>query len=150
MNEFTATPLFVVFAIVLILESLKSLFLGTVTAIKRGELKQFLNKEDADWLGGESLAIDHPDSARIFRAHRNNIENLLPFAILGLLYVSIGGDRYMGIGYFVTFFVGRVGHTYAYLNARPMLRRNMYTLGWLSLIALSVHLLVVLVMGYVY
>lgn len=147
MYEFATTPLFTIFAIALILESLKTLILGTVTAAKRGNNKRFLNKEDADWLGGESQDIDHPDSARIFRAHRNNIENLVPFAILGFLYLMVDGNQYLGIGYFTLFFIGRIGHTYAYLSARAMFRRNMYVLAWFPLVAISVHLLVIILSG---
>ena len=42
------TPLFSVFAAVLVVETLNALFLGTPTALTRHRLKQYINKEDAD------------------------------------------------------------------------------------------------------
>ena len=145
MDDFISTPLLTIFSIVVIAESLKTLFLGTVGAFKRGQKLIFINQEDANWLGGKTVSHDLADpSARICRAHRNNLENLIPFFILGFLYLLIGAHSYAGIAYFLLFFIGRIGHTYAYLNARPMLRRNMYSLAWLSMIAIAVHTLIVL------
>ncbi len=147
MNEILTTPLFVVFTTVLVVETLKTLFLGTATALTRGKLQKFINQEDADWLGGEAVEIDHPDAARVFRAQRNNLENLLPFFIAGCLYLVSGANALVGIGYFVAFFVGRTLHTYAYLGKRAMMRRNVYSLAWLAIIAMSLHAGFVIVRG---
>lgn len=145
MEHLVYTPLFALFAIVLILETVKTLFLGTATAVARGRLKTFINQEDADWLGGDAVAVDHPDAARIFRAQRNSLENLLPFLIAGGLYLLSGANAVTGMGYFVAFFVGRTLHTYAYLGKRAMMRRNAYSLAWLAVIAMSVHAGIVIV-----
>ncbi len=147
MNEILTTPLFVVFTAVLVVETLKTLFLGTATALRRRRLGKFINQEDADLLGGEAVEIDHPDAARIFRAQRNKLENLLPFFISGCLYLVSGANALVGIGYFVAFSVGRTLHTYAYLGRRAMMRRNMYSLGWLAIIAMSLHAGFVIVRG---
>ncbi len=147
MNEILTTPLFVVFTTILVVETLKTLFLGTATALTRGKLQKFINQEDADWLGGEAVEIDHPDAARVFRAQRNNLENLLPFFIAGCLYLVSGANALVGIGYFVAFFVGRTLHTYAYLGKRAMMRRNVYSLAWLAIIAMSLHAGFVIVRG---
>ncbi len=147
MDNAMNTPLFAVFTVVLVLETLKTLFLGTATALMRGKLQKFINQEDADWLGGEAVEIDHPDAARVFRAQRNNLENLLPFFIAGCLYLVSGANALVGIGYFVAFFVGRTLHTYAYLGKRAMMRRNVYSLAWLAIIAMSLHAGFVIVRG---
>lgn len=147
MNDVLHTPLFAVFTVVLVLEILKTLFLGTATALTRGRLQKFINKEDADWLGGEAVEFDHPDAARVFRAQRNNLENLLPFFIAGCLYLLSGANTLVGMGYFVAFFIGRTLHTYAYLGERAMLRRNTYSLAWLAIIAMSLHAGFVILLG---
>jgi len=147
MNDILSTQLFSVFALVLIAETLKTLFLGTATAASRLGPKQFLNPEDADWLGGEAVAVDHPTPARLMRAHRNNLENLLPFFIVSSLYVFLNANATAGIVYFATFFLGRLAHTYAYLSKKPMLRRNTYTLAWFAIIVIAVHAAVVIVSG---
>lgn len=131
--------LFVVFGITVILLSLKALFLGTATAATRGRLKSFLNSEDAEWLGGVHANPDPEAVARLGRAHRNDLENLLPFFICGLLYVLAGGQALAGYIYCGVFLVARVFHTFAYLGARPMLRRNAYTFAFLVIVILGVH-----------
>lgn len=147
MENFIDTPLFAPFAMVLLLESLKTLCLGTATALMRGKVGKFINQEDADWLGGEAVLTDHPDAARVFRAQRNNLENLLPFLIAGGMYIASGANQPVGLGYILTFFAGRTLHTFAYLNKRAALRRSAYTLAWLSTIAMSIHAGFVIVRG---
>lgn len=73
------------YGIVVFLLVAKAQLLGAATAATRGKLKQFVNKEDADWLGGAHLDCDSDEVQRIFRAHRNDLEALLPFAIVGSL-----------------------------------------------------------------
>lgn len=135
MDEALNSPMFAVFTVVLVLETLKTLFLGTATAYSRLAPKQFLNQEDADWLGGKAVTVGHPTTARLMRAHRNNIENLLPFFIFGCLYVVSGASAMAGMIYFVAFLIARSAHTFAYLTKRPMLRRNMYSMAWLAILA---------------
>jgi microsomal prostaglandin-E synthase 1 len=131
--------LFVIFGTTAILLSLKALFLGAATAAARGKLKSFLNAEDAAWLGGVHKNPDPEVVARWGRAHRNDLENLLPFFICGLLYVLSEGPAIAGYVYCGAFLIGRVLHTGAYLGARPMLRRNAYTLGFLTIAIMGVH-----------
>jgi uncharacterized MAPEG superfamily protein len=139
MNDILSTQLFSVYALVLIAEALKTLFLGTATSVSRLGPMQFLNQEDADWLGGEAVSADHPTPARLMRAHRNSLENLLPFFIVSSLYVLSNANALAGIIYFITFFVARLMHTYAYLSKKPMLRRNTYSFAWLATILTGVH-----------
>lgn len=147
MIELINSPLFAVFAAVLIAETLKTLALGTATAYSRLDPKQFLNQEDADWLGGKAVAVDHPTPARLMRAHRNNLENLLPFAILGGLFLISGANAIAGALYFGSFFLARSAHTFAYLSKRPALRRNMYSLAWLSMVVMAIHAAVVILLA---
>lgn len=131
--------LLMVFGITTILLSLKALFLGAATAATRGKLQSFLNSEDAEWLGGAHVNADPEAVARLGRAHRNDLENLLPFFVCGLLYVLAGGQAFAGYVYCGIFLVSRMVHTVAYLRARPMLRRNAYTLAFLVIVSLGVH-----------
>jgi uncharacterized MAPEG superfamily protein len=131
--------LFAVFALTAIILSLKALFLGAATAATRGRLKSFLNAEDAAWLSGAHVDPDPEIVARIGRAHRNDLENLLLFAVCGLVYVLAGGSALAGFIYCGAFLVARTLHTIAYLGRRPMLRRNAYTVGFLVIVAMSLH-----------
>jgi uncharacterized MAPEG superfamily protein len=86
-----------------------------------------------------------PIVARIGRAHRNDLENLVLFAIAGGLYVATGGPRLAGFAYCGLFLLARLLHTFAYLVGRPMSRRNAYTLGFLVIVVISLHTPVVLI-----
>jgi uncharacterized MAPEG superfamily protein len=131
--------LFAVFGLTTILLSLKALVLGAATAATRGQIKSFLNAEDAVWLGGNHVSPDPEAVARIGRAQRNDLENLVPFFACGLLYVLVDGSAVAGYLYCGLFLIGRILHTAAYLGCRPMLRRNAYTLGFLVIIAIGLH-----------
>ncbi len=138
------TPLLTVFGLVTLALGLKALLLGAATAATRGRLKQFLNAEDAAWLKGAHVDPDPEAVARIGRAHRNDIENLVLFAIAGGLYVAVGASPLAGLVYCGLFLLARALHTFAYLTARPLLRRNTYTLGFLVIAVMSVHAAVAL------
>lgn len=128
-----------IFGATTILLSLKALLLGTMTAATRGKIKSFINVEDAAWLGGAHVASDPEAVARLGRAHRNDLENLLPFFVCGLLYVLSGGQALAGYIYCGVFLFSRILHTIAYLAARPMLRRNAYTFGFLVIATTGAH-----------
>jgi uncharacterized MAPEG superfamily protein len=73
------------------------------------------------------------------------LENLLLFTIAGGLYVAADGSWLAGLGYCGLFLLARLLHTVAYLTARPLLRRNAYTLGFLVIVTMSVHAAVALI-----
>ncbi|MEQ1725079.1 MAG: MAPEG family protein [Sphingopyxis sp.] len=127
-----------IFAVTLTVLALKAHFLGMATAAQRGRLKTFINAEDAAWLNGVHAA-DPESVSRIGRCHRNDLENLTLFAIAGGLFLALGGGAIAALVYCSSFAIARVLHTVAYLSARPLLRRNTYTLGFLAIFALSVH-----------
>jgi uncharacterized MAPEG superfamily protein len=134
------TPaLFAAFAVVCTLLVLKAQILGAATAATRGKLKKFLNAEDAAWLGGTHVSPDDESVQRIFRTHRNDLENLLPFFISGWLYTVSGGPLMLGEVYFAAFLLARYAYSFAYLTQKPRLRRDTYTIGWLVTIVMGVH-----------
>jgi hypothetical protein len=70
--------LFAFFTTVCTLLVLKAQILGASTAAMRGKLKKFLNP-------------DNERVQRIFRTHRNDLENVLPFFISRSLFLASGG-----------------------------------------------------------
>jgi uncharacterized MAPEG superfamily protein len=123
----------------------KAQVLGAATAAMRGKLKRFINKEDADWLAGHHVDVDDPAVQRIFRAHRNDLEALVPFMIVGALYVWSGASPSVGIAYFTAFLMARFAHTFAYVGGHARMRRNMFTIAWLLNFIIGIHALAVLV-----
>lgn len=142
MSNITSSPLLPLFAIACVLLLLKAQALAAATASMRGNLKKFVNPEDAVWLGGRHVDVDDERVQRIFRAHRNDLENFLPFFAAGLLYLASGASTIAGAAYFLLFLVARFLHTFAYLNAMARARRNSFTLGWLTTIAIMVHMVI--------
>ena len=139
MSSLSGSALLAVFAVVCALLVLKAQVLGAATAATRGRLKKFINPEDAVWLGGEHVNPDDERVQRIFRAHRNDLENLLPFFVGGTLYILGGAATTAGAAYFGVFLLARYAHTFAYLKHKARLRRDAFTLGWLVTIAMSIH-----------
>lgn len=135
---------FLPFAATLVFLCLKALLLGTATAAMRGKHKRFINAEDAVWLGGEAVGLDADPGARIGRSHRNDLENLLLFAVLASMYLALGGPAVAAWIYSGVFLFARFGHTLAYLASRPALRRNCYMLGFFVILALAAHCLLML------
>lgn len=139
MSSLSGSALLAVFAVVCALLVLKAQVLGAVTAATRGRLKKFINPEDAVWLGGEHANPDDERVQRIFRAHRNDLENLLPFFVGGTIYILSGAATTAGAAYFGVFLLARYAHTFAYLKQKARLRRDAFTLGWLVTIVMSIH-----------
>ena len=139
MFSLSGSALLAVFAVVCALLVLKAQVLGAATAATRGRLKKFINPEDAVWLGGERVNPDDERVQRIFRAHRNDLENLLPFFVGGTLYILSGAATIAGAAYFGVFLLARYAHTFAYLKQKARLRRDAFTLGWLVTIVISLH-----------
>ena len=130
---------FLPLALGLVLLCLKALMLGMATAAMRGRHKRFINPEDAAWLSGEAVGLGDDPGARIGRAHRNDLENLLIFFILASIYLVRGGPPVAAWMYTGTFLLARFVHTLAYLTATPALRRNSYAVAFFTLLALAVH-----------
>jgi uncharacterized MAPEG superfamily protein len=131
--------LFATFTVICSLSVLKVQVLGVATAITRGKLKRFLNPEDAAWLGGECQNPDDERVQRIFRAHRNDLENLLPFFISGSLFLCSGGSLGFGLAYYGLYLFSRLFHSFAYLQQRARMRRDAYSVGWLVTIVMGLH-----------
>jgi glutathione S-transferase len=138
-TETTSSVLLGVFATVLVLLAFKAQLLAAATAAARGRLGKFINEEDAAWLGGVHANPDDERVQRIFRSHRNDLEALLPFFIVGGVYLASGASRAVGVAYCIVFLLARFTHTVAYLRRRPRLRRDAFTAAWLTNFAMGAH-----------
>lgn len=101
-----------------------------------------------DHADGNAPAAEHPDLARAHRAHRNDLENIPAFLVLGLVAVLVGvpvTGLWICFGLFVA---ARIAHSYFYLSAIQPWRSRSYGIGLLATLALVVLVLVrVLPMG---
>ncbi|KRF82510.1 microsomal glutathione S-transferase 1 isoform X2 [Drosophila virilis] len=92
---------------------IKMLAMSLLTAIQRFKTKTFANQED---LMSPKLKVkfDDPNVERVRRAHRNDLENILPFFIIGLLYTLTNPSAFLAINLFRAVGISRIAHTLVY------------------------------------
>ncbi|KAG5830859.1 hypothetical protein ANANG_G00315020 [Anguilla anguilla] len=111
---------------------LKMMLMSPITAYFRFTRKAFANPEDTG-LGKSAeekkkILRTDPDVERARRCHQNDLENILPFVLIGLLYSLTGPDLHSALLYFRVFVGSRFLHTVAYLAPLPQPSR---ALSWM-------------------
>ena len=134
---------FNVYLICVVALTFNLLFLAGWTGVRRSQAKTFVNPEDAKALKGTLAEREVDTVERVQAAHRNALENIPIFAILGLLYVMTGASKTGALAYFVTFTVARWLHSIMYLRALQPFRTIMFAIGTLVIVGLSIQLLLV-------
>ncbi|XP_019400039.1 PREDICTED: microsomal glutathione S-transferase 1 [Crocodylus porosus] len=111
---------------------LKMMLMSLITIYFRMTRKAFSNPEDITALGNSEASKKYlqtdPDVERVRRCHLNDIENIVPFIGIGLLYALSGPDLSTALLHFRIFAVARIFHTIAYLTPLPQPSRG---LSWL-------------------
>lgn len=138
-----ADPLFKIYALSACILSLQMLFLGGLTAGKRAKHGGYMNPEDhkVSFKGARLIeGAEHPEVARIQRAHRNLLESLPLFLGLGMIAVfagvsPLGGQICVGV-----FTVARVLHSIVYIRELQPWRTMFYALGAFALLGLVVEI----------
>jgi microsomal prostaglandin-E synthase 1 len=119
------------------------MFAATIlTATTRAQVKQFLNPEDAGMSGGVGVMEEHPDVQRILRLHRNDLENILPFFTVALIFVLMGVSAFGAQVYFYTFTGARIVHTITYLAKLQPWRTVAFAVGALCMVGMLVQILI--------
>jgi glutathione S-transferase len=101
--------------------TLKMLVMSFLTARQRFANGVFISSEDIkghekEYKAGQGLSAD---IERVRRAHQNDIENIVPFAILGFLYIFTNPAYSTALFCFRLFAGARILHTLVYLLAVP-------------------------------
>ncbi|MCC6557788.1 MAG: MAPEG family protein [Polyangiaceae bacterium] len=138
MTGLAADPLFKIYAICCIVLCLVIQFLSGYTGAVRTRHKSFANPEDGKEDPAKPPAQDHPEVARVIRAHRNALENIPMFFALGLVHVLLGASLLGGQIAFIAFTAARVLHAFFHLKAIQPFRSISYGIGVLSLAAMMV------------
>jgi prostaglandin-E synthase 1 len=135
-------PGFKLYAVCAIILVLKMNAVGIYTGVTRSRLKVAMNPEDAARFGAQVAATEHPEVERVLRAHRNDVENIPTFLILGLIAI-LAGAPVLGLQIcFIAFTVARVAHSVAYLKALQPWRSVSFGMGQLSALSLMVMILI--------
>ena len=98
------------------------------------------NAEDAAQRGSELVTTEPEAAARVLRVHRNAMENILPFMVLGLIYVLLGASATGAWAYFGTFTVARWVPSFAYRAGKQPGRAASYGSGSLATYGLMVSI----------
>jgi len=121
---------------------LKLLAMGPLTSIKRMVLGVFANAEDAKGFGAKKTILDNESVERVRRNHRNDLENIPAFLLLGLLYVATQPGPTTALWHFRVFVFSRIIHTLVYQLAVPQPSRALaHTVGFFICVSMAVQVL---------
>ncbi|WP_158502119.1 MAPEG family protein [Vitiosangium sp. GDMCC 1.1324] len=144
-NLLLSLPGFRLYALCAIVLVIKMQAVGIATARTRARLKVALNAEDAARFGAQLVNAEHPEVERVLRAHRNDLENIPVFLILGFIAVLAGAPP-LGLQIcLIAFTAARVVHSIAYVKAMQPWRSLSFGIGGLCSLALSVMIILRLV-----
>jgi glutathione S-transferase len=137
MSELAQNHAFQLYAATALLLTGNILYLWVKSGFVRAGTHTVRNAEDIQNVkGAEHLEQDPPAVARVLRAHRNAVDNIVPFLIAGLLYVLLGAGLTGALAFFAPFVLVRLIHSFAYLGAKQPLRTISFVVGLLITIGL--------------
>lgn len=121
-------------AMAVLVLALKMLILAALTSRARLQTKTFASPED---YAGQNLPASterHPEVERHRRAHRNDLENFVPFFAVGALYAASGPSDWGAWLCLAGFAVARLLHTVFYLRHAMPHRTIAYAYGYFATI----------------
>ncbi|XP_040201432.1 microsomal glutathione S-transferase 1 isoform X2 [Rana temporaria] len=122
-EQFADSEVFRAYATYVAVVLLKMMLMSLCTAYYRITLGVFANPEDAlgHAKGGDVKKFVRRDESveRVRRCHLNDIENIVPFVGLGLLYVLSNPELSTALLHFRIFAGSRIAHTISYLAPLP-------------------------------
>ncbi len=127
-----------VYAVASLALSANLLFLWVYSGIVRARTKETLNEEDAPLFKVTKVAVEPDAVARVLRAHQNALALVVPFSLLGLVFVLAGGAETTAMVVFGAFVVARWAHSLAYLGRAQPLRTLSFGASALALVGLVV------------
>lgn len=136
MNSLTANPVFVAYAITVLVLCANLLLLWGYSGSARGKSKKTPNEEDASQFGMGLAESDPAQVARVLRAHRNAEASIYPFLFVGALFVLAGGSAVAAWWFFGIFTFARLLHSVAYIRRMQPWRTIFFVIGALTTIAL--------------
>merc|ERR1711997_89846 len=95
----------------------KMMIMSFLTARQRFKTMTFISSEDAKQPG--TKCGSNEDIERVRRAHQNDIENVVPFAILGFLYIFTAPAYGTALLCYRLFVGARILHSIVYLLVIP-------------------------------
>ncbi|KAL7637635.1 UNVERIFIED_CONTAM: hypothetical protein RMT77_012364 [Armadillidium vulgare] len=134
----TDNPLFCKYIFYSSILALKMFFMAPMTSFYRRTKLVWINPEDAARRNVKIKPNDE-DVERVRRAHRNDIENIVPFWVLGLLFLQTNPSSLLTLTCFRLFTLSRILHSVAYLAQQSFLRSVLFTVGFFINIFMAVY-----------
>ncbi|NXD10558.1 MGST1 transferase, partial [Nothocercus nigrocapillus] len=118
---------------------------ATIVLLKMMLMSAFVNPEDVPFgkteAGKKYLRTD-PDVERVRRNHLNDLENIVPFFAIGLLYALSGPELSTALLHFRIFTGARILHTIAYLTPLPQPSRGLtWAVGYVVTVSMAYKVL---------
>jgi prostaglandin-E synthase 1 len=118
------------YAICALLLVLKMMAVGTWTSTLRMRRRVFASPEDYRFQRMEPAARSDPEVERARRAHRNDLENVLPFLAVGPIYALSDPSALGAWICFVGFTTARILHSVFYLRSLMPHRTVAFAIGF--------------------
>ncbi|KAM6912496.1 microsomal glutathione S-transferase 1.2 [Xenentodon cancila] len=145
MADLMDNQVFLAFATHAAIVILKMMLLAPMTSYYRFKKGSFSNEEDVPGKSEEDkkkMMRTDRDVERVRRCHRNDLENIVPYVAVGLLYALTGPDLSTALLHFRLFTGSRVAHTISYVGALPQPCRGLsFLLGVLVTVSMAYRVL---------
>jgi len=137
-NELLAGSVMQIYVACATLLVLKMLVLQTYTSAVRIRKKVFASPEDYTLQGLTPSEGTDPDIERVRRAHLNDMENVLPFLVVGLLYALTGPSETAAWIIFGGFTLARLVHGVVYVRGLMPHRTLAYVVGFSLMVWMTI------------
>ncbi len=141
-NDCALHPAFAIYVVTAAVLIANMMFLWGYSGAVRAKTKRAINEEDAAQFKTEFDPVVPPAVARVLRAHANAQASIVPFLILGALFVALNGSATTAKIIFGVFVAARLGHSFAYLAKIQPWRTILFVVSALSMLALMGNVLV--------
>jgi len=140
-EDLLRAPAVHLFALVAVLLVIKMMLVGGYTSVLRIRRRVYATPEDYRLQGLAPRETVDDEVERVRRAHRNDLENILPFLVVGFLYALTGPSLLAARVYFLGFLAARVLHSVFYIGGMQPHRTIAFGIGAVLLFAMAVSTL---------
>jgi glutathione S-transferase len=142
MDTILSNPALRLFGVAYLILVFKMVAVGAYTSVLRMRSNVYAAPEDYAFQGVAVQAGANPDVERARRAHRNDLEQILPFFGVGLFYAWSHPSMVAAWLYFGGYTVARVLHSVFYIRAMQPHRTVAFTVALLLMLGMALTTLV--------
>ncbi|CAF1416926.1 unnamed protein product [Adineta steineri] len=124
--------------------TLKMMIVSLLTIRQRFRKNAFANPEDIEPEKRKTIQATTSDSdvERVRRNHLNDIENIIPFVLIGFCYIACNPNATLALWHFRIFFFSRLFHTFAYqIPIRQPSRALAFLVGFVVTVSMAAQIL---------